>query len=140
MIRLFLLGLSVFFVCSVAQAQETDPVCEEKGNAAAHIRFGDSKIEVDPKVNVRKGDCIEFKLSLQKAKTDEADIDYETVAIQIVAKDEKDEWLNKTFSYSESVRKRIYIPVPEDQAKGIYSYYVIIENVGKLDPRVEVID
>ena len=136
--KLILAIFSMFLACSLAQAEKSEPQCDARGKVSAKIVYGDSWIEVDPKVEVRRDQCIVLKLFPQK--NSDSGIDYSEKEIRLVGKTDTDQWLNKTVKAADTDHKRFQIEVPEDQEFGTYTYQLIVEDVGRLDPRVEVLD
>ena len=106
------------------------------GGTFVNVRYGDSKLEVQPIANVHRGAALEFRLKPDRRESDE--VNYETVKVSIRgAKEPPAEWIDVEGSYR-STGGTLVVCVPEGVDKGTYYYEVEVEGVGTLDPRADV--
>jgi hypothetical protein len=108
----------------------TDNQCNGKGKVDLDVRYGDSKIDVTPKIDVGQGGEIIVKLKPEKG--------YENTKVMFDGKTANDNWLDKEMSYGDG-KKQIWLCVDPNQAPGEYSYNVEVVGVGTIDPRAIVI-
>ena len=104
--------------------------CNGKGQVALFVEYGDSKIEVTPKIDVGQGGEIIVKLKADKG--------FENTKVIFDGKTANDNWLDKEMTYGDG-KKQLLICVDPNQAPGEYEYNVEIDGVGKIDPRAVVI-
>jgi len=113
---------------SFAQEEECDD-----GGTWVKVNYGDSYLEVKPKVKLKKGSAWEFRL---KPRTSA----YEKMLVTIKGKsaDSDDDWINVQGTFEKN--KTLVICVDPDQEERVktYEYLVEIQEIGTLDPRAEV--
>lgn len=126
----------------VIRPQDDD--CPGKGNKDITISYGDARIVVTPKQSAskKKNERLMIVLDPQKEKGDEG-VNYESLVIHIVGKDNKSNWLNMSIaadqSNSKSGSSKGRFPVCIDKIPAdIYEYEVIVPTVGTIDPRVDI--
>ena len=117
----------------VVEYQTTD--CEGKKSHDLTISYGDSFINVTPKVKAKQDERLVIKLDPDK-KSD-LNVDYETLVIHIVAKDNKSNWINRSIAANDTDQNKFHFCTAGIPA-GMYSYQVIVPSVGIIDPRVEI--
>ncbi len=105
--------------------------CDGKGKVDLFIKYGDSKIDVTPKIEV--GQTGEITVMLKPDKG------YENTPVTVEGKTPNDSWLNKAGMTHGDGKKQLLICVKPNQAPGEYKYNVIVEGVGSIDPRAIVI-
>lgn len=134
--RLTLAVLSLFFVCSFAQAQECPD--DKFKEAEITISYGDAFIKADPAtVKVCQRGTITVTLA--------PEVSYEVMEVELKPRMKEEKWLKKAVravdlkKNGKTKKSQFKIKVREDQAAGLYKYYVKVPGVGYLDPRVEVI-
>jgi hypothetical protein len=100
------------------------------------IQYGDSELRIlPPVVKVPQGGTLEFHLHPDKKMSDP--VDYEQSLVAIDAKDKTvAPWLQAAGTYSQG--NVLSVTVPAGQATGYYQYAVDVQDLGTLDPRVEV--
>lgn len=104
--------------------------CDGKGQVDLFVEYGDSKIDVTPKIDVGQGGEIIVKLKADKG--------FENTKVIFDGKTANDNWLDKEMTYGDG-KKQLLICVQPNQAPGEYEYNVEIEGVGEIDPRAIVI-
>jgi len=104
--------------------------CDGKGKVDLDVRYGDSKIDVTPKIDVGQGGEIIVRLKADKG--------YENTKVTFKGKTDGDDWLNKEMTAGNG-KKQIWICVKPNQAPGEYRFNVIVDSVGTIDPRAIVI-
>jgi hypothetical protein len=117
-----------------------------RGLSYTPVMYGDSYLTVIEVTEVTYGSQWFFRLNPQRQPTDPEGVNYETVDVTIrAANAENRDWLDSTTTYSSSDGK-FYVCVPQDEsevvtdADGVFKYDVIVEEVGRLDPRGRVMD
>jgi len=135
MLTLIIASLSLSACVAEGQfvSAKKDNRCDGKGQADLRISYGDSLLDVTPKVNVKQDGEIIVKLKPEKG--------YESIMVTLHGKndDNTDDWLDMTVKASDfKPGENPYICVHE-QPLGTYEYYVEVETVGKLDPRIKVL-
>jgi hypothetical protein len=108
--------------------------CEDAHGIDAHIWYGDSHLKVSHKTTVKQEEAVLFKLH-PDPNSDE-NVDYDEVTVHIVGKKPKDDWLNTSFKASDTEKKRTVCVLMQEV--GEYEYFVKVEKVGTIDPRVKV--
>lgn len=102
------------------------------------IIYGDSQLQADAKVNVKPDGQLVFRL---KPKSDKGPngLDYATVRVTIKGKSGENgaDWIDVAGTAVSSNGKLTQC-VPAGQPEGTYYYLVTVDQVGVLDPRVEV--
>ena len=101
------------------------------------ITYGDSKIIVTNKVQVKKDEKLVIKFHPDNSSAEGRD--YKNMDIFMIGKEGKDRWLNRKFNANDEGNKKAIICV-DGQSAGMYSYLVLVPGVGEIDPRVEVQD
>jgi len=104
--------------------------CNGKGKVDLEVRYGDSKIDVTPKIDVGQGGEIIVRLKADKG--------YENTKVIFKGKTANDDWLNKEMTVGNG-KKQIWICVDPNQAPGQYRFNVEVDGVGTIDPRAIVI-
>jgi hypothetical protein len=108
--------------------------CED-GGTWVNVHYGDSELKVKPKIDVKKGSGIEFRLKPRKQKSDRVDYENATVTVKGKAsEDGKNDWIDVQGTAS----KDGALAVCANVDTGGYEYLVHVEGVGTLDPRVHV--
>ena len=92
------------------------------------IRYGDSRIEVTPKLHVSKNRDGEFIVILHPERG------YEDREVHLIGKDDSD-WPDITIKASDGRETRVDIT---QLAEKEYTYTVKIEGLGEVDPRITV--
>lgn len=99
------------------------------GSAFVNVDYGDSFLKVNAVANTQLGGALEFRLRGLPG--------YEDHLVTISGKAPKDNWISA--SGSESGRdNKLIVCVPPDLDPDSYYYLVQVEDVGTLDPRVDV--
>jgi hypothetical protein len=106
------------------------------------INYADSEIRVTPpviKVHFQEGlqNYLRFKLNTNPLDTDEFALGDAEVKIQ--GKTEDGNWINVMGTANDNGHLDVCIPPSSDTGEFTFRYFVEIENVGKLDPRVIVV-
>jgi hypothetical protein len=137
--KLILAILSMFFACSLTQAQGTAGECPDEAlmEAGVTITYGDALLRAEPaSVRVCAGGRITITLVPEAG--------YDVMEVERKARKKEEKWLKKAVRAvdlkEKEKRRQFKIKVPEGQPAGIYKYYVKVPGVGYLDPRVEVVD
>jgi hypothetical protein len=104
--------------------------CDGKGRVDLDVRYGDSKIDITPKIDVGQGGEIIVRLKADKG--------YENTKVTFDGKTANDDWLNKEMTAGNG-KKQIWICVDPNQAPGEYRFNVMVDGVGTIDPRAIVI-
>ena len=134
---LTLIMASLSLSACVAEGQfvsaDKDNRCDGKGQADLRISYGDSLLDVTPKVTVKQDGEIIIKLKPEKG--------YESMIVTLQGKkeDQTDDWLNMTVKASDFKPGENPYKCVHTQPVGVYEYYVKVETVGELDPRVRVL-
>ena len=138
--RKILLILSIpllLTACVIPESYDQTGCTDEPGPARpVNIMYGDSKITVKPPlktINMKKN--LKFRLSADPAKGP-GNLDYATVKVTIKSKDSNNHWINT--SGTADGTNPLVVCVPDFQADRIVTYLVEVEDVGVLDPRVDV--
>lgn len=105
--------------------------CDGKGKVDLVVKYGDSKIDVTPRIEVGKGGEINVMLKAEKG--------FEGTKVSFDGKTTDDDWLDKDMTYGDG-KKQVLICVDPNQAAGEYRYNVIVDGVGSIDPRAIVIE
>lgn len=105
--------------------------CKNKKNKDIVIRYGDSMIEVTPKVDANKKDNDRLLIEL-KPKTG-----YESVVIEIRGKNQKSQWINMSIAADQANNRKFPFCI-DDIEVGTYEYKVTVPDVGTIDPRVHI--
>lgn len=110
--------------------------CDGTGRADITVSYGDSLLDVTPKVKVKwDGEII---VKLKPEKNAKSGINYETLEIELVGEENKDKWLDlkvKASDFKKGTNPHICV---KNQALGNYKYLVKVPGVGSLDPRAVV--
>ena len=103
------------------------------------VRYGDSYIEVDALKTVRPGCPLVFKLQPKSVRGPNG-LDYDNVTVTIAGKAGADgaDWISFSDTAANTPNQKFTAASPPDQAEGTYFYLVTVDEVGTLDPRVEV--
>lgn len=101
------------------------------------IEYGDSKIDVTHKVSVGRDEKLVIKLEPDN-QSDEG-VDYKTLDIYLIGKDNASKWLNRALNAGDSNTKKAVICV-DNRAADTYRYMVVVPGVGEIDPRIDVHD
>lgn len=109
--------------------------CEDANGVDAHLRYGDSSIQITHKIKVKQEEAIILKLHPQQNPP--SGTNYDDLEIKLIGEKFKDKWLNKTLKASDGSSKKIICVMM--QKEGEYKYIVKVPGVGEIDPRVEVI-
>ena len=130
-----MLMVPVTFLVSSCATLDPELTCDGPSSTPVTVHYGDSQLWVTPpqrKVH-RRGN---FTLTLQPSPPR----DFAGVNVTVVGKTAADKaWIPlKKDTYKNAPNKRIVYCVPENQAIGIYKYEIIVDEVGTLDPRVDV--
>ena len=104
--------------------------CNGKGKVGLVVKYGDSKIDVTPKIDVGQGGEIIVQLKPDK--------DYKNTKVIFDGKTANDNWLDKEMTFGDG-KKQIWICVDPNQTPGEYKYNVEVDGVGEIDPRAIVI-
>lgn len=110
--------------------------CDGTGQADITVSYGDSLLDVTPKVKVKQDG--EIIVKLKPEKNAKSGINYETLEIELVGEKDKDKWLNlkvKASDFKKGTNPHICV---KKQALGDYKYLVKVPGVGTLDPRAVV--
>ena len=135
---LMLLATMLLYACAALTQSQ---YCEGPRSSRIKIHYGDSELTVTPKVaQVRRTGDFVLRLQPNKRRNDPAGVDYNTVDVTVVGKTADDKvWIPlKKESYDSAVNHEIVYCVPAGQATVEYEYEILVEKVGKLDPRVKV--
>lgn len=106
------------------------------GKKDVTVRYGDSHLEADAKVNVKPDGALVFHLKPSSTRGPNG-LDYSTVAVTIKGKNAKSKWISASGTAAGS-DKQLTVCVPDDQTEDTYEYIVEVAGVGVLDPRVIV--
>lgn len=99
------------------------------GSAFVNVDYGDSFLKVNAIANTKRGGALEFRLNARPG--------YEDHLVTISGKAAKDAWISA--SGNENGRDdKLIVCVPPDLEPDSYYYLVRVEEVGTLDPRVDV--
>ena len=141
---------SLIYLLSALAATALLPACATGPETAAHlncpgyapnvrVRYGDSYIEVDALKKVRPGCPLVFKLQPKSVRGPNG-LDYADVTVTIEGKAGPDgaDWISFSDTASNTPNQKFTAASPPDQAEGVYFYLVTVDEVGALDPRVEV--
>jgi hypothetical protein len=134
--KITLLLVMATMLCACAQPgkfvqKNTPNNCDGKGKVDLFVKYGDSKIDVTAKIEVAQSGEINVMLKPDKG--------FENTEIAFEGKNVEDAWLNKKDMKHSDGKKQVFICVKPDQAPGEYSYNVVVDGVGKIDPRAIVI-
>ena len=110
--------------------------CGGQGIVNSVIRYGDSNISVTPVSEVKRKGEIRFVLNPQRQNSNNTD--YKEIDVAIEGKTGSDQWLNTHGKFVD--KSFLVICVNQNQASGTYAYMVTVPGVGKIDPRVSVVD
>lgn len=99
------------------------------GSAFVNVDYGDSYLKVNAVANTQRGGALEFRLRGLPG--------YEDHLVTISGKAAKDAWISASGSENDRDNKLI-VCVPPDLEPDSYYYLVRVEDVGTLDPRVDV--
>lgn len=137
--RLFLLAVASVLLAGCATFPEVADIkeCEGSNGHDIKITYGDSKIIVTNKVNVKRDEKLVIKFHPDN-NSDEGR-DYKNLDIFLIGKESKDGWLNRKVNANDENNKKAIICV-DGQKAGLYSFLVLVPGVGQIDPRVEVQD
>lgn len=133
------MGKVISVLATVVFAAGCAPVlmhdCEDANGVDAHLRYGDSSIQITHKIKVKQEEAIILKLHPQQNPP--SGTNYDDLEIKLIGEKFKDKWLNKTLKASDGSSKKIICVMM--QKEGEYKYIVKVPGVGEIDPRVEVI-
>jgi len=104
--------------------------CNGKGKVDLDVKYGDSKIDITPKIDIGQGGEIIVRLKADKG--------YENTKVIFDGKTGDDKWLDKEMTAGNG-KKQIWICVDPNQAPGEYRFNVEVAGVGTIDPRAIVI-
>jgi hypothetical protein len=121
--------------CAVQPANPMLTECSA-GKKDVTVRYGDSYLQADAKVNVKPDGALVFHLRPSSSKGPNG-LDYSTVTVTIEGKNAKSRWISASGTAAGS-DKQLTVCVPDDQAEDTYEYIVGVAGVGELDPRVIV--
>ena len=131
-----LLMIATASLCACVQPgkfvqQDKPNKCDGKGKVDLVVKYGDSMIDVTPKIEIGRSGEINVMLKAEKG--------YENTPVAFEGKTPNDSWLNKTGMTQGDGKKQVLICVDPNQAPGEYEYNVIVDGVGSIDPRAIVI-
>lgn len=134
MIRIILLLLAGMAISGCAPLVPQIKECPGANGKDVTIRYGDSRIEVTYKVNVKQDEKVVLKL--QPENNAASGTDYDEVEIELKGKTANDNWINRKLKSTDGPNKHIICV--DGQDVGLYEYAVIVPGVGTIDPRIEV--
>lgn len=103
------------------------------------VRYGDSYLEVDALKKVKPGCPLVFRLQPKSTRGPNGqDYDNVTVTIEGTGKPDGALWIDFSGTAAGTPNQKFSRSSPPDQEEGTYYYFVAVEDVGELDPRVEV--
>ncbi|MBT8047937.1 MAG: hypothetical protein HKN57_01055 [Xanthomonadales bacterium] len=109
---------------------------DEPGSQPVNIHYGDSQIKVTPALyTIKTNKNLKFRLIADNVNGP-GNLDYATVLVTIEGKDGLNQWINT--SGKENGTNPLVVCVPDFQQDRVVSYLVKVEEVGVLDPRVDV--
>lgn len=111
-------------------SKNTNNQCNGKGKVDLVVKYGDSKIDVTPKVDIGQGGEIVVMLKADKG--------FENTEVTFDGKTANDNWLDKEMTLGDG-KKQVWICVDPNQSPGEYKYNVKVDGVGTIDPRAIVI-
>ena len=134
---LLILSIPLLLTACVTTDSYDQTVCTDaRGSQPVNIHYGDSQIKVTPPlytINTKKNR--KFRLIADNVKGP-GNLDYAKVKVTIKSKDSSNNWINT--SGTENGTNPLVVCVPDFQADRIVTYLVEVEDVGVLDPRVDV--
>ena len=133
------MGKVISVLATIVFAVGCEPIltddCEDANGVDAHLRYGDSSIQITHKIKVKQEEAIILKLHPQQNPP--SGTNYNDLEIKLIGEKFKDKWLNKTLKASDGSSKKIICVMM--QKEGEYKYIVKVPGVGEIDPRVDVI-
>ena len=113
--------------------------CGTTGWTLTAIHYGDSRIVVIPVSEVVENGELRFVLLPADEKTDT--VDYKNVTVKVVGKPPADSWFTEKSGTANSGDGTIRVCIDDSQVNpgDEFSYEVIVDTVGILDPRATVI-
>lgn len=137
-----LVGFAAIVISGCASQKAFTTTCGgTSGFSATHIKYGDSQIVVKPKSNVRANREFHFKLQPQIKRDDP--VDYRDALVTVAGKDAASSWISGSATYNTApgAGHTFFAGcVPGGASEGdTYHYDVTVQDVGKLDPRAEVV-
>lgn len=125
--------------CAAPQYNEIECSGPPQG-PPVNVHYGDSQLKVTPPIfKVKKQNKIKFQLIPDKKPSDPAGVNYSTVTVTIEAKNPTAHpWLKA--SGNDEDDGDLVVCVPGNAQNGVVEYLVRVDEVGTLDPRVEIED
>lgn len=111
--------------------------CAGPSSRHVTIQYGDSELRVTPPVRIvhRTGD---FRLRLQPDRNESDKVDYREVKVTVKGKAGAGWITEQSTTFNES--DTITYCVPAGEPYGEQEYEIMVESVGRLDPRVVIQD
>lgn len=105
----------------------------------ARVSYGDAHLKVDALKKVRPGCPLVFKLAPDRTRGPNG-LNYDDVTVTIKGKKGEDgaHWIDFSGTAAGTPGRKHPASSRPDQAEGTYYYFVTVEKVGTLDPRVIV--
>lgn len=130
-----------FAATGCAQVSALTTTCGgSSGIPATIIKYGDSKIDVKPKSQVKVNREFQFQLIPDRNPGDP--VDYRDMLVTVSGKDAASSWISGSATYNTADPGNRFFGgcVPGTAVEGdIFSYDVKVQSVGTLDPRAEVV-
>jgi len=122
---------------STSNKFETLADCHD-GGTYVKVHYEDSYLKIKPKINVKRGTGLEFRLKPKNSVG--APVNYEEMEVTIEGKPGglSAAWINVSGSFKNSPGGSLFICIPDGTAEGTYHYSVSVEQLGQLDPRADV--
>lgn len=126
--------------CALFQPAGNDDQCSGTGMQPVNLQYGDSQLKADPALaKIKRGRNLVIMLTaIENPATDPPGVDYKDVLVKIEGKS-GEPWLETSGSWNSTApQHKLQICVPPSQTLGQYGYKVTIDEIGFLDPRVDV--
>jgi hypothetical protein len=115
---------------------QPEPECATNSASMIVVKYGDSRIEVTHRINVKKNKF--FKLRLDPSNSSADPVDFTTMNVYLFGSTADAQWLNETYNADGQNQKDFDICA--SAPVGEYKYMVVIPGIGTIDPRIVIKD
>ena len=143
----FVTSLLLISACAVdghhSKSAKATGKCEGSiGATTTNVFYGDGELRITPISKIKANSEFRFKLKPDSKKTDT--INYAKVEVTIKYKADESEsakWIDVKGTSADAEDSTLIACVPKDAKVGdVYKFFIDVQEVGKLDPRAEVIN
>lgn len=123
-----------------ASAKPTGTCPGSVGATTTNVFYGDGELRITPISKIKANSEFRFRLKPERRKTDPTN--YENVEVEIKFKPgDPATWIDVKDSAANAANSTLITCVPDTAQVGdVYEFFIDVDEVGKLDPRAEVVN